>query len=449
MPSDLAFATLTEVSRELGRRRISAEELTRLQLDRIATVNPKIGALTEVLATTAIAEARAVDRARKAGRVLGPLAGVPLAPKDIIDTTPAICSAGLPFLLDYRPERDAPVVRRLRRAGAVVVGVTATDPGAFGVRTLAATHPQAPALTVGGSSGGSGAAMAAGLCYAALGTDTGGSIRIPAACCQIVGFKPTRTRVSTEGVRPLVWSLDHVGPMTRSARDLAAVQEVLDPRFARTATRRRRVTIGCDPRYSADASPLASRAVARALKAARDAGMAIRTVSLPTPDDILDVHLVVFCSESAAYHFDAFPGRLDEYPPTPRLLLTMARDHRGYEYVQAMRRRAEITARMQAVFDEVDAVIVPTLPLAPPRRTAETVELDGKTVDFTFALIRYTCLFDHTGNPVVSLPAVTEAPGVGASVQIVGPLNRDADTIALAVKLEVVLNLKIDRRLRV
>ncbi|MBM3505665.1 MAG: amidase [Alphaproteobacteria bacterium] len=449
MTPDLATGTLTDIGRQLARRHIGAEELARLQLDRIAALNAGIGALSDVLAETAITEAKAVDRARERGRPLGPLAGIPVASKDIIDTTPAVCSAGLPFLRDRRPKCDAEVVRRLRRAGAVIVGVTETDPGAFGVRTASVTHPQAPTLTVGGSSGGSGAALAAGFCFATLGTDTGGSIRIPAACCQIVGLKPTRTRVSTEGVMPLVWSLDHVGPMTRSARDLAAVQAVLDPRFAHTATRKRRWAVGFDPRYAADASPLAAKAIERTLKAARAAHIGVREVRMPAPDDILDVHLVVFCAESAAYHFQAYPDRRNDYPAGPRHLLSMARSHTGYEYVQAMRQRAEITARMQALYDDVDAIIVPTLPVEPPPKKAEQVEVAGRPVDFTWALIRYTCLFNQTGNPVVSLPAVAKAPGVGASVQVVGPLDRDADTIALAVKLEAALGLAIDRRLSV
>ena len=237
MPLDLTAAAAALESGEL-----SSVDLTDQTLDRIERLNPRLCALSDVTADSARREAARADRRRARDVRVEPLTGIPVAVKDIIDTTPAVCSSGLDFLSDYRPETDAKVVRQLRRAGAVVVGVSASDPGAFGVRTAAVTHPQAPERTVGGSSGGSGAALAAGLAFAALGSDTGGSIRIPSACCVVAGLKPTRGRVSLEGVRPLVWSLDHVGPMTRSARDLGLVQQALDPALPPIGSTRRRAS---------------------------------------------------------------------------------------------------------------------------------------------------------------------------------------------------------------
>jgi len=443
MTHDIPFATLAAAAAALRRRSISSSELTELFLERIERLNPRLAAFTDVIAASARREAARADRLRKAGRAPSGIAGLPIAVKDIIDTTPAVCSAGLPFLGDYRPATDAAVVRRLRRAGAVILGVTATDPGAFGVRTASVSHPQAPSRTVGGSSGGSGAALAAGLCLGALGTDTGGSIRIPAACCAIAGLKPTRGRVPLDGVRPLVWSLDHVGPMARRAADLALMQVVLDPRFAhRKRTLRRPVTIGTDPAYYRDADRTVRSAVEGVLDACRSLGCEIREVALPGPDDALSLHGVIFPAESEAYHRAAFPGERDRYPPVARHLLDLHKAHTGADYVSAMRRRNEITKQVEALFEEVDWVVLPTLPVPPPDRSADGIVIAGRTVEFTLALVRYTCLFNHTGHPVVALPAAATArPGVAGSVQVIGPLGQDADLLAFTGRLERALDI--------
>jgi Asp-tRNA(Asn)/Glu-tRNA(Gln) amidotransferase A subunit family amidase len=444
------YAGVVETARALATGEVSARALLEATLARIASLNPRLHALRTVLTESAWREAERVDRRRTAGLPAGALAGLPVAVKEIIDTVPAACSAGLPFLADYRPERDAVVVRRLRRAGAHVVGQSVTDPGAFGVRTAEVTHPQAPERTVGGSSGGSAAALAAGLALAALGSDTGGSIRIPSACCATAGLKPTRGCVPLEGVRPLVWSLDHVGPMTRRVADLAAVQKVLDPGFARMASAPpERVVIGHDPRYAADADPEVAAGLEAARAACRRLGWQLREVVLPPPDDALAVHAVIFCSEAAAYHFAAFPEHRNDYPETARRLLGLAETQTGFQYVQAMRRRADMTAAVDLLFREVDAVLVPTLPVLAPARDVPEVEIAGRARDFTLALVRYTCLFDHTGHPVVAMPASVVGPGVATSVQVVGARGRDAALLTLAARLETALGLDVDYRVRV
>ena len=376
---------------------------------------------------------------------------MPVVVKDIIDTVPAACSAGLPFLRDYRPAADAAVVRRLRQAGAVILGVTATDPGAFGVQTPAVRHPQSPELSVGGSSGGSGAALAAGFALAALGTDTGGSIRIPAACCAVVGLKPTRGRVPTDGVRPLVRSLDHVGPLTRRAADLPSVQRVLDPGYDQTlsAAKKRPLVIGRDPRWEEGADAEIRAGLANALAAARALGAEVKEVRLPDPDEVLEVHGIIFCTEAAAYHLSAFPGRLAEYPETPRTLIELGRATSGIEHVRACERRADFAASVQSLFTELDLLILPTLPVLTPPRHASTIWVAGQETDFTLGMVRYTALFDHTGHPVVAMPSKLYAPGRAASVQIVAALHRDADAVAFAIRLERELGLAPDYALRV
>ena len=445
------YATLGAVAEALRGETVSSVALVDDALGRIAALNPRIHALSEVLGESARAAARRSDERRAAGSRLHDVAGVPVAVKDLIDTTPAVCSAGLPFLRDYRPARDAPVVRRLRRAGAVVVGVTETDPGAFATRTPQTTHSQAPALTVGGSSGGSGAALAAGLCFAALGTDTGGSIRVPAACCMITGLMPTFGRVPTEGVRPLVWSLDHVGPLTRRAADLAAVARVIDTGFERT--RRRKpgapVVIGHDPAYYDDADEAVKRGFKQALDACGTLGATFREVSLPRPGDVMEIHLAIFSAEAAAYHLATFPEHRDEYQELARLSFDFAEKQTGMDYVRSTRRRAELTAQVDAALRDVDFLLAPTLPVLTPARDAAEVKIGGKSHEFTLGLVYYTCLFDHTGHPVVAMPASVEGPGMGASVQIVAPRNRDADAVAFAERLEAALDLDIDFTVRI
>lgn len=447
MIPELPYPSLAAAADALANREITAAALAEVLLHRIARFNPRIGAVTDLLAETARREAARSDVRRAAGAARGALDGVPVVVKDIIDTVPAVCSAGLPFLQHHRPKRDAAVVRRLRRAGAVILGVTATDPGAFDTRTPAVTHPQAPALSVGGSSGGSGAALAAGFGYAALGTDTGGSIRIPAACCAIAGLKPTRGRVSLDGVRPLVWSLDHVGPMARRAGDLAPVQAALDPGFPRAAAKRQHGAIGHDPAFYADAAAPIRDAFDRLLSLCGKLGYAVRAVSLPAPDEVARMHMTIFCAESAAYHFSTFPDRLDAYPQTPTRVFAAARQQTGYDYVLAMRRRAEMTRQVQALFDDIDILLAPTLPVPTPRHDAATLPVGGREMDFTMATVRYTCLFDHTGHPVVAMPIAALAPGVAVSAQLAGPLDGDAGTVVFAERLERAFGLEIDHAL--
>jgi Asp-tRNA(Asn)/Glu-tRNA(Gln) amidotransferase A subunit family amidase len=445
---ELPFTSLRAAAVALKRKRISARELTDICVARIEQLNPTLGAFTGQLTECARREAEVVDRKRRSGATLGPLAGVPIAVKDLIDTTPAICSAGLPFLSSYRPAADATVVRRLRQAGAVILGVTATDPGAFGVRTAAVTHPQNQSLTVGGSSGGSGAALAAGLCFAALGSDTGGSIRIPSACCAVAGFKPTRGRVPLDGVRPLVWSLDHVGPMTCRAEDLALVQTVLDPAgFGDvTKSRRRKLVLGHDPAFYADAHEDVLRATQKVLHACRGLGAHIREVALPKPDDVIRIHGVIFAAESTAYHMDVFGQYRDQYSKIAHDMFDLAERTRGFEYVRATRERAALTSRLLDLYRKLDFILLPTLPVLTPDKSADTIRIRSRDVDFTMALIRYTCLFDHTGQPVVAMPSGVVRPGVAPSIQIIGALSRDAETVGFASRLERTLGLDVDFR---
>jgi Asp-tRNA(Asn)/Glu-tRNA(Gln) amidotransferase A subunit family amidase len=179
----------------------------------------------------------------------------------------------------------------------------------------------------------------------------------------------------------------------------------------------------------------------RAREACKELGAEIQEVKLPSPDEVLAVHRVIFCSEAAAYHFEAFPGRLPEYPDVPRRLLELAGTQTGRDYVCAMRQRDEMRSALRAQFERASFLLAPTLPLLTPLKYADRLVIGGSDHDFTLGLIRYTCLFDHTGNPVVSLPVMALDPGIGVSVQVIGPLHGDADTVDFAMQLEAKLDL--------
>lgn len=447
---DLTYSSINTILNRLVAGETSACGLLETVLARIEAYNPRVGAITAVTAEQARREAERVDAQRRAGIDPGPLGGLPVAIKEIVDTTPAPCSSGLSFLKDHRPAQDAPVVQRLRDAGAVIVGVTASDPGAFGVRTDAAFHPQAPDRSVGGSSGGSAAAVAAGFAYGALGTDTGGSVRIPAACCLTASLKPTYGRVPVKGVRPLAPSLDHVGPMTRRVADLAPLQHVLDTDFPATRSRLNLETarIGFDPDYYSEAGPVIGAAVDRALERCVARGCKIVRVRLPAPEDVLKVHGVILLSEAAAFYEQAGLADHPEMPALPRSNIDAARRMTAIQYANAAHRREVFRAQVKALFSEVDFLLAPTLPALTPLRSETAVMIGDVLHEYTPALVRYTSLFNHTGNPVVSMPSSILGPGLGVGLQIVAGHDRDADAVAFATRLEADLGLEVDWRLR-
>src|SRR5436190_6797752 len=230
--SDPTKLTIDEAGRRIRSKQLSSLDVTRAYLTRIERLNPRLNAFITVTSDQALSRARELDAELASGRWRGPLHGVPIALKDIIDTAGVRTTAASALFKDRVPEEDADVVRRLQAAGAVLIGKLNLHEFAYGGTSIAshfgAVHnPWKPEFIAGGSSGRSGAAIAAGLCFGALGTDTGGSIRLPAAHCGIVGLKATYGRVSTRGVLPLAWSLDHVGPMSRTVADAAAVLQII------------------------------------------------------------------------------------------------------------------------------------------------------------------------------------------------------------------------------
>ncbi len=438
------FETLEEISTNLSLGRYSSEELCRVTLEGIKTTNPVIGAYSDVLDETAIAESVASDKRRIVGRLRGKLDGVPIAVKDLVDTSPAVCRAGLDVSATYRPPGDANVVQSLRNAGAVIIGVTETDRGAFGTTTLQVVNPTASTQIVGGSSGGSGAAVAAGLAFGAIGTDTGGSIRIPSACCSISGFKPTWGRVDQSGVRPLAHAYDHVGPMARNVRGLQALQTVIDPALTQEPANAAKLTIGIDEQYYRDANDHMHNMMSHVIDTLEKAGHKMRTVSLPQPDDVLEFHMVNVCKDAADYHTERYADVWTRYPEIARdaIKFGLQIDHDNYSAAQ--QKRAVARRQLDEIFEDVDIIVSPTLPVDAPNREAETVDVGGIPRGILETTVRYTALFNQTGHPVVSLPAHVGGQGTAASMQLVGPANRDGRLLAIAQNIEDTLDVQID-----
>jgi len=446
---DPEACSLADAATAFATGTVSVAEATEHMLERIARANAEIGALTDVLAASARREARQADSGftGAADTEQAALAGMPLAIKDIIDTTPARCSAGLAFLHDYRPQEDAEIVRRLRAAGAVIMGVAATDAGACGVRTLAVRHPQAPRHIVGGSSGGAAAAVAAGFALGSIGTDTGGSVRIPAACCSLVGFKPTYGRISTAGIRPFAASLDHVGAIARRVPDVIAIHEVLDPQLVMPAPRQvpSTLNIGHDPDYYASATLAVKKAMSALLERLAAAGHRLVEVTLPSPDDALQSQWTIGTDEAAAYYFREFPSQLESCPQIIQEMLALARTQCGYEYVQAKWDQAARQARVDQLYRQVDVILTPTLPMPTPLRETTEITLAGAPCTIDDALLRYTCLFNETGHPALSMPVTArDAEGLSISLQLVGKRGGDGGLLAIAAAMEQMLDLKFE-----
>jgi len=414
--------------------KVSAEDLTATYLAQIEAKNAHIGAVRCRMDEAALATARDIDSRRRAGDTLGPLAGLPVLVKENCDIAGVNCSAGLAFRKDRIAPADSDIVKRLRAADAVILGLSVSDPGAFSTRTADVTHPDDPALTVGGSSGGSGAALAADMCIGAIGTDTGGSIRIPAACCGMVGLKPSYGALSLDGIFPLVPSLDHVGPMARTLDDLALFWQGLtnkagasDPSLAKR--------IGFDPAWIDECEPPARNALMDTLSRLQAEGVDCVGLALPPLDKVLEMHSQIFTMEAWRWHAEHHAADLDRYPDIARKWFAIAETLPLEPYERARTRRAEFTSAIDQVFDGVGAILTPTMPCDVPAKTAKTIDIDGEPVDYTMAMVRNTCLFDHTGHPALAFPLAAHQPsGVPVSVQLICPKGRESALLDFAMR---------------
>ncbi len=441
--------TIAELGPRLRRGEITTGALVEECLAAIAERDPALNAFITVLADDARRQARTLGAELARGRDRGPLHGIPISLKDIIDLAGTPTTAASRLRDGHRAVADAPVTARLRAAGAVIVGKCNLHEFAFGTTGEESAYgptgnPHAPAHVPGGSSSGSAVSVAAGMALASIGTDTGGSIRIPASACGVVGLKPTHGEVSAAGVVPLAPSLDHVGPIARSVGDAALLYGIMcgAPRRADGGGQRveppaaSRPRLGIPRRYFLDLlEPAVEAAFADTLERLARAGCRIDDVDIPHAADTGPVYLHTQLAEAAEQHGADLDARPDAYGRGVRLRLELGRYVLAEDYVRAQRGRRILTAEVDAALENRAALLLPTLPIVPPRLGTATVAV-GATTETTRALtLRLTQLFDVTGHPAISIPCGT-AGGLPAGVQLVGRRGRTERLLALAAACE-------------
>lgn len=456
----LPFLSIEEIARLFRSRRLSPVELTKLMLERIERINPKLNAYLTVAAGRALAQARRAEAelfAPRGGkrRDRGPLHGIPLSLKDNIYTEGIRTTGGSKILRDFVPLHDAPVVQLLQMAGAVILGKTNMHEFAYGVTTNnphygPARNPWDTARIPGGSSGGSAAAVAAGLCYASIGTDTGGSIRIPAALCGVTGLKPTSSRVSVEGIIPLSLTLDCTGPIARTTRDAAMVLDSIcthrkgEP-LLRTAgklsSRSRKFRLGLLREFPSDrVSGDILTVFETALRSLRGQGVAMREVSVPLWKESEDAGNDIAWPEATLYHQQSgwFPGRAADYGEDVRTRLEMGTRVPATVYLKALETREKFIQQLHLALEDgkLDAIVVPTTPIAAPLVGEETTRMGGKDLPTRALLLGPNRPANLAGVPAISVPCGFTPAGLPAGLQLVGAAADEALLLCIAGVIE-------------
>ena len=441
-PPSLTAAPLAAVAAALRQRTISPLELVDAYQERIEAA-AELRAFITPPGDQARPDAKRAQQ-RLARREAGALLGVPIAIKDLFATRGLRTTAGSRILRDWVPSRDAALVTRLRDAGAVIFGKTNLHEFAYGVTNAnpwwgIARNPRDVRRSPGGSSGGSAIAVVAGLCAAALGSDTGGSIRIPAALCGCVGLKPTYGLLPLDGVVPLGWSLDHAGPLTRTIEDAGILLDALSGGRAwkqaqRVITRGLRVGILHDSIVQ-PLQPGVSRQVERAAAALRRHGLRVRDVRLPEMAWTVATQLVTLRAEASAAHARWIRARPRAYGPDVRIRLQLGALVSGADYVLAQRMRAKIKDVVRRLFDDIDILLLPTTPITAPMVGERTVRWRTGEEPVDGALVRLTAPFNLTGVPALSVP-YGEVGGLPVGLQLVGRWNDEARVLAVGRLIE-------------
>jgi aspartyl-tRNA(Asn)/glutamyl-tRNA(Gln) amidotransferase subunit A len=454
--ADLFWAPMTELARLIATKAVSPVEVVRVHLDRIAALDPGLKAYITVCPERALDLARAAEGALMAGRPVGPLHGVPYALKDLYDTAGIRTTGGSRIFAERIPEADATVARRLGEAGAILLGKLNMVEFAYGPEGLNGHYghsrnpwDQAAHRMAGGSSSGSGVAVAAGLAPGALGSDTGGSIRIPASLCGITGLKPTYGRVSRSGVLPLAWSMDHVGPMTRSAADCALMLGAMAGYDAADAS----TSVLPVPDYAAAlngslkglrigllrafflevATPEVRSAVEGAAATLAGGGAVIDEVDLAAVmAHAAAAAMPIVACEALAYHADLLRARGGDYDPDIARRLRVGAFVGGRHYVRAQQVRALVRDAVDAGLARHDVLLAPSTPIVAPAVDAREVTLGDGPSDVRSALIRFTRPFNLSGHPACSLPCGFTPAGLPVGLQVVGRPFDEATVLRVA-----------------
>jgi len=434
--------TLLEAAAQLRARKVSTRELVADSLATIEKLNPQLNAFLTVTAEAALQHARQCDDELAAGRDRGPLHGIPVALKDNFFTKGVRTTGGSKLFADHVPDYDSAVTEKLLEAGAVIVGKTGLHELAYGVTSNNAhfgtiRNPHNHGRIPGGSSGGSGAAVQSGMVFMAMGSDTGGSIRIPAAYCGTVGLKPTFGRVSRYGMFPLGYSLDHAGPLTRTCRDAVETLNAIsgyDSRDPSCSTRPAENIRLEEPLYVKDLKvgyseeffferidPAVDKAVNQALRRIEELGATVVRVKLPSIPAINTAGRVILFGEASAWLEPYHLNRRSEISPEVLALLDQGRMVSATDYVNAQRARRTLQREFAQVWKKVDVLFTPTIPMGAPPIGASTVTLGGVEEDVRAATTKFVRPINVLGLPALSVPCGMTADGLPIGLQIVGP----------------------------
>ena len=432
----------------------TSEQVTSRCLEAITTHNPALNAFIDVFAENAMEEAREADREMRAGRYRSPLHGVPIALKDLIDVAGTRTTAASRVRAGHVAAKDATIVTRLRQAGAVIVGKnnlhefalgTTNEESAFGP----ARHPRDRTRSPGGSSGGSAAAVATGMAYGAVGTDTGGSVRIPAAICGLVGLKPTFAEIPLDGVLPLSPTLDHAGSICRSVADAAMLFDVLRGIAAPlgpTDRMLRNVRLAVLRGYFEEVVDAdVAAAFAHACERLGGAGAILTDATIGHTSAIDPIYAHLALTEAAAYHAPALEQQPDDYTPGVRVRLEMGRYILGEDYVRARHGQAVLRAEVDAALEGCDALLLPTVAIAAPKLGLATIRIGSHEEPVRNVMLRLTRLFNITGHPALTIPCGLTPDGLPVGAQLVGHRDGTRRLLEIAAALEPYLGPGISR----
>lgn len=443
-----ASLTIEALGEQLRRGQTSAVETTSACLRAIEARNAELNAFILVMRDAALAQAQQADEELASGHDRGPLHGVPVSLKDLVDIRGLPTTAGSRVRAHDVAPHDAPAVVHLKHAGAVLIGKTNLHEFAFGTTNEdsgfgAARHPLDRTRSPGGSSGGSAVSVASGMAFGSVGSDTGGSIRIPSAACGLVGLKPTFGEASTEGVVPLSPTLDHVGPLARSVADAWHLHQAICGRHERralSAASMAGLRVGVPHRYFCDLlAPDVRAAFDDAVASFERAGVRMGRVSFVHADHIASVYLGIVFAEAAAYHAPTLESSPELYTEPVRLRLELARYLLAEDYLRAMAGRVALRRAVDAALSVYDVLILPTLPIAAPPLGAATIAIDGREQPVRNLMLRLTQLFNITGHPAVSLPCGGTREGLPIGLQLVGRRHETEILVRVAMGAERLL----------
>jgi aspartyl-tRNA(Asn)/glutamyl-tRNA(Gln) amidotransferase subunit A len=462
--SELAFLSIEQAARLLRRKEISPLDLVDIALARIERLNPSINAFLTVVGDRARKQARLAERellSKKSGsraNLTSPLFGIPIALKDNFYTQGIRTTAGSKILTNFVPKENSEVAARLRQAGAILLGKTNMHEFAYGITNenphYGPVHnPWAAERMPGGSSGGSAAATAAGMCFGSVGTDTGGSIRIPAALCGIVGLKPTYGLVSVSGVIPLAPSLDHAGPLARNVVDACILLQAIAGNYPDGAkrpeyrllrrSRPRGFRLGWPKEYFFERiDPEVQRAMDVAGKVFKQIGAHIEDVSLPHLADSQEPATNIALAEATHYHQSQgfYPSRMADYGSDVSGRLEMGAQVRAVHYLRGFEVKREVEQDFDSAFKRVDAILAPAVPLAAPQIGENEVKIAGEKETVRSALVRLNRPTNLTGHPAIAIPCGITPKGLPLGLQLIGPKWGEATLLAIAFAFEQATN---------